>query len=177
MPAIKFCRWLILLAGLGYSPGWLLAQHGETNGQNRPKSDLLLGIYGDASYACIQYEYLAHLNTNLFFAIGGGMGYNASQDKGVLNMITNANRHYLTLPYHGTLSWGGRGHYIEWGLGGTFLVDGQNNDHIFYQTISYRYQPLRRGHWLLRLFLQPHFGDINYDGLAAPVGISVGLSL
>jgi hypothetical protein len=138
----------------------------------RPRNNINLSLFGDASIVSINYERLFANNSKFFLAGKIGAGYSESMG------LPNKNTSLLSIPAHFTGNYGGRQHFFEFGFGATALFYGQFTywDYCLYPMIGYRYQPLKKDRFSFRIFAgYPVTGKIDIDNYwFFPVGVSIG---
>jgi hypothetical protein len=138
----------------------------------RPRNNVNLSLFGDASIISINYENLFANNRKFFLAGKAGIGYSESMG------LPNKNTSLLSFPAHITGNYGGRKHYFEFGFGGTLLFYGKFTywDYCIYPMIGYRFQPLKKDKVSFRIFAgYPVTDNIDiHNYWFFPVGISLG---
>lgn len=139
-----------------------------------PRNDINLTLLGDASILSISYGRLIYLTKHLVLSGKVGIGYNEK----FIFYLGNGNHpppdRYLTVPLHITANIGGRSHYLEFGMGGTFLAGNTAENFIPYPIVGYRSIP-RKSKTNFRLFAGiPILDNQNRDILFIPFGVSFG---
>ena len=152
-----------------------LITFGLTAGDNpylRPRNNINLSLFGDASIISINYERLFANNPKFFLASKIGAGYSESMG------LPNKNTSLLSIPAHFTGNYGGRKHFFEFGFGGTALFYGGLTywDYCIYPMIGYRFQPLKKDRVSFRIFAgYPLTGEIDiHNYWFFPAGFSIG---
>lgn len=148
----------------------------EVLDETRPDNGISLNLLGDGSLISINYEH--HLISEPNFLLAGkvGLGYN-EEFKFCFGTCSPAES-YLTLPHHITANIGKGRHFLELGLGGTFVLGETSQPYLIYPIIGYRLSPLRSNKTTFRIFGQWPISGIETDDIIfIPLGISVGISL
>lgn len=133
-------------------------------------------LLGDGSLTSFSYERHMVLSPNFF--VTGQVGLGATEE--ILILPDPPPETYLTLPAHVTLNLGMGTHYVELGMGGTFLFGNLKQNYFLYPQFGYRYQPLKAGNMSFRIFFSyPLFGKLYTEDRLSfiPVGISLVWSL
>lgn len=130
--------------------GCLLAQNNE-EARRRPKNNITLNILGDASIFSANYERLYFFNQNIFVTGKIGAGFIVDLFPCLFRNCPPPDK-YLTLTHHITGNFGKRKEFLEIGLGGTFISGDFDVDYILYPILGLRYQPLKSGKTVFRLF-------------------------
>lgn len=163
---IRTATCLLLLTAL---PITVLA---GSNPYLRPRHNINLNLFGDASIVSVNYEQLFANNRKFFIAGNIGAGYSESMG------LPNKNTSLLALPMHVTANYGERQHYLEMGLGGGILFYGdfQYWDYTIFPMVGYRLQPRKKDKFSFRVYAgYPVTDKIDMDNYwFFPVGISVG---
>ena len=145
---------------------------GISNPYLRPRHNINLNLFGDASIVSVNYEQLFANNRKFFIAGNVGIGYSESSG------LPNKNTSLLAIPLHVSANYGEKRHYLEMGLGGTLLFYGNLSywDYCIYPMIGYRLQPKKKDKFSFRIYAgYPVTDKIDMDNYwFFPVGISVG---
>jgi hypothetical protein len=166
---VKFSIRLILILSVSLL---VLKVEGGGNPYLRPRNSLYLNLFGDASIVSVNYERLFMNNNEFFMTAKIGAGYSESMG------LPTKNTSLLSAPLHITCNYGNRHHYLEIGLGSTFLFYGELEywDVAVYPILGYRFQPLKKDRVSFRVYASyPLGGKIDIDKYwFSPVGASVG---
>jgi hypothetical protein len=151
----------------------------EGMGQNpriRPRNNIHLTLFGDATVGSLNYERIFQNNRKFFLAGGFGVGYSNSLG------LPSKSASLLAIPCHLTGNLGEKLHYLEFGFGGAtffYFNDGMEYwDFCIYPMIGYRLQPLRSDRFCARIFAgYPITDEIDRDNYwFFPVGLSLGFT-
>ncbi len=138
----------------------------------RPRHNVNLNLFGYATIVSVNYEQLFANNRKFFMAGNMGAGYSESMG------LPNKNTSLLAIPMHVTANYGGRKHYLEFGIGGTILFYGnfQYWDYSVFPMAGYRFQPFKKDKISFRIYAAyPVTDKIDIDNYwFFPVGISAG---
>jgi hypothetical protein len=152
-----------------------------------PKNATYLSIAGDYTFLSYNYERIFYLNRQLFLSGKVGIGVSAEEFEINISFGTH-NEDFFVIPHHLTFNAGIKGHNLEIGPGGAYLigmkdkyVDSQN--HKFYAPfaiIGYRFQPYFHDvNMIIRVYTCfPYRHEIKSSGYkfnASPLGLSLGL--
>jgi hypothetical protein len=140
----------------------------------RPKNNISLSLFGDASIFSMNYERLFSNDRKFFLAGKLGIGYSESM------RLPSGNTSLLSTPMHitGNVNIFEKRHFIEFGFGGTLLFYENLKywDYSIYPLVGYRLQPLKSGRVIFRIFISyPLTNKIDFnDYWFFPVGLSIG---
>ncbi len=140
----------------------------------RPLNSVYLNVFGDASMFSVNYERL-FLNERTFI-LAGKIGAGFYQEIKIWkNQLTPPK--FLSIPHHITGNIGKRQHFLELGLGGTFLTGSADNIYFLYPIFGYRLSPLKSNKYNFRIYAHIPFAGVNWDSyMFAPMGVSFGIS-
>jgi hypothetical protein len=142
----------------------------------RPRNNVNLNLFGDASIFSLNYERLFLDNRKFFLAGKAGIGY--SQSLGLPVSTTSL----LSIPLHitGNVNISGKRQFLEFGFGSTlmFYQDFTFWDYSIYPLIGYRWQPVKPGRVTFRIFVSYPLTDKidKYNYWFSPVGMSIGFA-
>jgi hypothetical protein len=155
----------------------LYGQKTKEGEENQPSNNIYINLLGDASIISINYERRFYV-TPTYFLIGKiGYGYNEEFDLCVLGTCASFEK-YPTIPHHISVNIGKRRHYLEVGIGGTYIGGKADEKYIIYPIAGYRLHPLRKNKINFRIYGEyPLSGDLlREEILFIPIGFSMGLS-
>ena len=138
----------------------------------RPRNNINLNLFGDASIISVYYERISVSNRKFFLTSKIGVGYSESWG------LPAKNTSLYSLPLHITGNYGAKKHYLEFGLGGTLLFYENLKfwDYSIFPMIGYRLQPLKKDKVTLRIYASYPLTDKidikNYWFF--PLGFSIG---
>ena len=153
----------------------LLAQDEMVKNNIRPKNNLNLTFFGEATLISINYERLFLIVPSFFITCKLGIGYEEFQ----LCIFEHCGprKIYLTLPHYFTGNLGKGRHFFEFGLGGTYITGDNYQNYFIYPVIGYRIQPLKSDKAYFRIFCSIPFTGLDTEEFAvSPVGLSLGVS-
>jgi hypothetical protein len=138
----------------------------------RPRNNVSLNLFGDASIISGSYEHLFLTYHKFFMSTKIGLGYSESRG------LPTDNTLLFTFPMHVTGNLGQKMHYFEFGFGGTFLFYGKFTywDYAVYPILGYRLQPLKSDRVMLRVYASyPLTDEMDiHNYWFCPVGFSIG---
>lgn len=145
--------------------------------ETRPRNDISINLFGDASLISFNYERLIVVSPDFLLAGKFGLGY-SEEDlfSFCLSPTCEASpiKKYATLPHHLTANIGGKKKFLELGIGGTIYGGG----YVFYGIGGFRIQPLESEKLTFRIFAQRRiFQASTSDILFSPFGLSLGIAL
>ncbi len=139
------------------------------------RNSILLGILETGSFASVSYERRLPVNPNFFVAPSVGLGFN---QEGYLFDFTLVEDPliYATIPHRITACLGSGKHFLEIGVGATYIeAKNRESNYFGYQTIGYRFQSAPSGRAVFRLILSyPVGGYKSTDVYYFPLGVSFG---
>lgn len=167
-----------------------IAQPLSNQSEPVPLNNVYVSFIGDASIFALNYERLNIINPKIRLSSRIGLGYNE------LIALFTPRIQYITIPHHVTCNFGEGQHFLEAGLGGTFLAgQGKEEDiygrkvpatvthYLLYPIIGYRFHPLQSSKLNFRLYAQPIIRNSKAGwfseksgAVVIPFGASVGLS-
>jgi hypothetical protein len=143
-----------------------------TNPFLRPRNNVSLNLFGDASVIAANYDHLFLTYHKFFLSTKVGLGYSESRGLPADNTLL------FSFPMHVTGNYGQKYHYFEFGFGGTLLFYGKFTfwDYAVFPILGYRYQPLKSDRVMLRLYATyPLTDKIDIDNYwFCPVGFTIG---
>jgi hypothetical protein len=164
----KFIRILVII--LLTTSTILFAQKSEEIARVRPLNSVYFNTLGDVSVFSINYERQFILSPMFILTSKLGLGY--------FREFFKFNRNpekYLTIPHHITGNFGRESHFLEFGLGGTFISENATHPYLIYRIIGYRFMPFNSSKINFRVFVQTPFSDFKADDiLFIPIGLSIG---
>lgn len=140
----------------------------------RPRNNINLNLFGDASVFSVNYERLFISHRKFILAGKVGAGYSQSLD------LPSKSAALLSTPLHitGNVNVYGKKHFLEFGFGGTLLFYENMKfwDYSIFPLIGYRLQPLKSGKFTIRIFVSyPLTDKIDaHNYWFSPVGLSLG---
>jgi hypothetical protein len=154
----------------------LNAQISKERLEKRPVKNVNFNFVGDASHFSLNFErqYLIHQNFIISQKIG--IGYNEKFQVCLFGHCDDFIR-YLTIPHHVSMNVGKSRHFLEMGIGGTFLYGNTTQPYLVYPILGYRFLPIEKDNVNFRIFTHlPFTGKYAEDILFIPFGISLGVS-
>jgi hypothetical protein len=143
-----------------------------TNPYLRPRNNISLNMFGDASIMSGNYERLMLTYSRFFMALKVGIGYSESRG------LPNDNTLLYSFPVNVTGNYGRKMHFFEFGFGGTLLFYDTFTfwDYAVYPIVGYRLQPMKSGRVMLRIYASyPLTDKIDiHNYWFCPVGFSIG---
>lgn len=142
----------------------------------RPMNNLNLSILGDASLISMNYEMLTRIHKNTFVSTALGFGYQSSFNMCIDGPCDNIDsKKYLSIPHRLTGNFGFKRSFLELGVGGTYFVGDIDKHYLLYTILGYRFQPLKPGRPVFRLFLNLPTRQVSNIWFI-PFGTSLGIS-
>lgn len=177
----KLITAILTLSGL-----CVFAQPAADLSETRPKNDVSINFFGDASIFSLSYErvllhssnyFLAGIFSPNFFLAGKlGVGYGVEGiSLGCFSppcLESPPEKKYITLPHHLTANIGNGKKFFEFGVGGTFF----NGGYLSYATVGFRVHPLVSEGLSFRIFLQRRFLREPSPLDFLPLGLSFGFA-
>lgn len=169
---------LILAILISLSAG--MTASGQDNygpGNTRPLNSINLNFLGDASIISLHFERLFPVNTSWLISGKLGVGYNEEFQLCLFGSC-GPKRSYVTLPHHITAVYGKNRHFVETGLGGTYLFGDTEQNYFVYPIIGYRFMSRGPDKIIFRIFVQVPFSGLDTEDIVfVPVGVSIGMAL
>ena len=157
--------------------GTLLSQGLDAVGPTRPLNSMSLNFLGDASLISVAYERQYILKENFLLTTKLGLGYNSEVSFCLFGSCSRSEYKYVTFPHHITGNWGKGKHFLEFGLGGTYVAGNTNYPYVVYPLLGYRILPLEKDKLNFRIYHSyPFSGNDILDYYFAIIGLSVGVS-
>jgi len=155
----------------------LFAQKADERSDKRPDNNVYVNLLGDASWISINYERRFFVRTPYFLTGKLGYGYNEEFQLCLWDNFCTPDHKYITVPHHITVNVGNGRHFLEVGIGGTYIMGHTDQDYLLYPILGYRLHPLRKNKINFRLYGQvPFTGLVTEDIIFIPFGMSLGLS-
>lgn len=152
----------------------ILAQGNNEIPVERQTNRIFLNVFGDASMVSVNYDKVFLINDAFF--LSGKLGAGFYQELTIWKDDIPFPK-YFTIPHHITGNLGKGKHFLEFGLGGTFLT-GVDKIYIVYPIIGYRLLPFESNKVNLRIYGQLPVAGYNWETFwFVPVGLSLGFSL
>jgi len=131
-------------------------------------------LFTGGSLMSFNYEQLFMVQNKTAIAANAGLGYTQEFQICVFGPCNSSPASYLTLPHQLTFNAGNGRHFLEFGLGGTYVFNGNPNYYV-YPIIGYRMVPPKHDIFSFRVFFQyPLNGLENTTVIFVPVGLSFG---
>lgn len=169
---------LILAILISLSAG--MTASGQDNygpGNTRPLNSINLNFLGDASIISLHFERLFPVNPSWLISGKLGVGYNEEFQLCLFGSC-GPKRSYVTLPHHITAVYGKNRHFVETGLGGTYLFGDTEQNYFVYPIIGYRFMSRGPDKIIFRIFVQVPFSGLDTEDIVfVPVGVSIGMAL
>lgn len=166
---------LCLLPLVTFSSNW--AQESSIGKTSRPLNSLSLNFLGDASLISVSYERQYILKENFLLTTKLSMGYNSEVRFCLFGSCSGAGDRFFTLPHHITGNWGKGKHFLEFGLGGAYVVGNTNYHYVAYPLIGYRILPFEKDKINFRIYsAYPFNGNDILDYYFSMIGLSFGVS-
>lgn len=156
-----------------------LGQRKATVIQTRPLNNIYINIFGDVSLVSVNYERIKIISPYFFLSGNIGVGHQSElQICFFWDCTFPESKKFITFPHHLTLNFGKKKHFLEAGLGGTYVYGITQKKYFIYPLIGYRIQPLKSKKAIFRLYFNTSafnsFEENVY--LNIPAGISIGIS-
>lgn len=168
---------LVVLISILLSASYSFSQ--ETIIKKRPKNNLYGSLYQDAAGISMSYERFINTSDYHFFAVKLGIGINA-EDKEDKWFDGYHNSRFLVVPVGFSTNIGTGIHFVEIGIGASYLKDQVNSRDmlLYYPTLGYRIQfkhSLRPSFKINATI--PRIGDKTKKIYESIIGISFGVSI
>ena len=170
-------RTLILTTIIIISGNFLCAQNNQDHNKTRPSNNININLIGDASIISINYEKHLFITQNILLTTKLGLGYNiATNFCNDYDCFSQVN--FITIPHHLTVNFGKESHFLEFGLGGTKLINSKaSHPYLIYPIFGYRYLPLVSNDLNFSFYFQYVFHNLEEnDFYMFPFGLSIGYS-
>lgn len=169
---------IILVLILSLSVTILIAKNNKESELRRPLNSTYINLLGDASLISVNYERLYFLSSNFMLTGKLGLGYNEESSFG-----GDVVERFITIPHHITGNFGKGRHFFEFGVGGTVMNDGKEENfygtdvnYLLYPIVGYRISPLNSGKVNFRIFGHIPTQTTNKFNNFIPFGFSLGAS-
>lgn len=146
--------------------------------QSRPLNNIYVNIFGDVSLVSVNYERIKIISPYFFLSGNIGVGHQSEIQICFFGDCTfPESQKFITFPHHLTANVGKKRHFLEVGLGGTYVYGKTQKKYFIFPLIGYRIQPLKSKKAIFRLYFNTSafnsFEENVY--LNIPVGLSIGI--
>lgn len=156
-------------------PTWSQTEVGLVD--KRPLNNVYLGLLGDLSIITVNYERLFDIDTGVLLAGQLGVGYNEEFQLCFFGPCQEPAEKYVTFPVRFSGLLGKKKHFLEMGVGGTFLFGSEPHPYYIYPLLGYRLQPFVKEKMVFRIFaLYPLKSDQDESIMPVPLGLSLGMA-
>lgn len=152
-------------------------QERDSKNENRPNLVLSANLYGSASLLSLNIERIFFIKPAFSLTANMGIGFNVE-----FNLSSDAeSENYTILPHHITALYGRKKAFLEYGIGGSAVISGENkSSYLIYPILGYRFHPFKNPGISFRAWILLPFGQQStiesYDILFVPMGGSLGLA-
>jgi len=145
--------------------------------ENRPDFVISGNLYGSASILTFSIEKLFFIKPAFSLTANMGIGFNSE-----FNLFDDAeSENYTILPHHLTALYGRNKAFLEYGVGGSVILSGEeHSSYLLYPILGYRYHPFKNPGISFRAWILLPFGQQSiiesYNILFVPIGGSLGIT-
>ena len=139
------------------------------------KNNVNLNILGEASFISVVFERTFSINSQQFIAGRFGLGYNAEFQFCLNGPCSTSPKRFMTIPHQLTANLGKKRNFIEFGIGGTYIVGNTTENYFLYPILAWRIHPHKSGKTNFRLIAAVPFSGLQTaDIIWIPIGASFG---